>query len=320
MDESGFVDFLRRNFPARFSSGIGDDTSVAWTGKDYQLIGQDILVEGVHFRRDLISLEQLAAKALAVNLSDIAAMGGTPRSCYLGLGWPPDLSEADLQVFFQALKKACRRWRVELAGGDFSSSPLIFISVTVEGRADRPVLRSGAGKDDLIAVTCRPGESALGLRLLSAGRGLPRFSRAHLAPMPHLRQGRLLADYATAMIDLSDGLLLDLGRLLQASGRGALIEYEKIPRSGLFRAAVAAGAYDEKELVLAGGEDYGLLFTLPPDRLAALAAEKMWFRVIGRIGGKGLRVREKGRLFEPPARGYDHFKQGQSKREIANED
>ena len=301
------VAFLRKKFPGRLTSGIGDDTSVAWTGKDYRLIAKDILVEGVHFRRDLISLEQLAAKALAVNLSDIAAMGGSPYSCYLGLGWPADFSEQDLTAFFSGLKKACRRWRVELAGGDFSGSPLIFISITVEGRSERPVYRSGARAGDLVGISCRPGESDLGLRLLQAGKAQPRFSKAHLQPNPQLRQGQILGQYTTAMIDISDGLLLDLQRILDASRVGAVIDYEKIPRSGELRRAIRENGYSEKEVVLAGGEDYGLLFTLPREFLPELVRRKFFFRVIGRVGGRGLRVYENGREIEVHKMGYDHM-------------
>jgi len=317
MDEREFVRFLKGRFPLRrvHGLGIGDDCS-AIRQKDgsWQLVTNDILVEGVHFRREFFTYDQLALKALAVNVSDIAAMGGEPLHFYLGLGLPAAVPAADWRRFFLGLRRGCRRWRLDLAGGDFSRAPHIFISITVVGRAQRPVWRSGARAGDWIGITGRTGESAMGLRLLLRGERSGRFVRAHKAVRPELSAGRTLASFASAMIDVSDGLLLDLQRVLEASGRGGTVEYERVPVTPSLRRACRSEGIDERELVLAGGEDYVLLFTVSPGREPALRSTGLQYHLIGRVEStSGLRVLQGGRRLRLRSLGYDHFRQPQKK-------
>jgi len=308
MDEQEFVATLKKKFPFSHGLGIGDDASVVRSGNHFQLISSDILIEDVHFRLQDISLPELALKALAVNISDIAAMGGLAQYFYLGLGFPSRLSGADLLLFFNGLRQGCRKWKVELAGGDYSRAEKMSIAITVIGQCRKPVLRSGARKGDWIAVTGPTGESALGLKLLLRGETASPFIRKHKRTIPQTEKGFLLAEYAHAMIDISDGLLLDLTRLLKASGMGAEIDYEKIPMSRSFKQLCRRYQYSEKELVLAGGEDYQLLFTVSPTQEIRLRKNKIAYHIIGRVTSRRtMLVRENGRQLRIARLGFDHF-------------
>ncbi len=308
MNEQEFVAHLKKKFHFSYGLGIGDDASVVKTGKNWQLISNDILIEDVHFRLQDISLPELALKSLAVNISDISAMGGRALYFYLGLGFPGHFSQNDLLLFFKGLQQGCRKWNVELAGGDYSRSQKMFIAITIIGQSDKPVLRSGARPGDLIAVTGPTGESALGLKLLLQSETDSPFIRKHKRTIPQYQKGLLLAKYAHAMIDISDGLLLDLSRLLKASGTGAEIEYEKIPVSPTFKKVCRQYHFSEKNLVLAGGEDYQLLFAVSPRQEIRLQKTKIAYHIIGRITAqRTLLVRENGQPLHIPRLGFDHF-------------
>jgi thiamine-monophosphate kinase len=308
MNEPRFVAALQKKFPFRRGAGIGDDASIVRCGKTFQLISTDLLIEDIHFRFRDLSPAQLAEKALAVNLSDIAAMGGRAQYFYLGLGFPDGLPGGYLGAFFSGLSRAARNWRLELAGGDYSRSAKMVIAITIVGTAARPVRRSGARPGDWIGITGPTGASALGLELLLAGKKSSPFIRCHQHPLPQVEKGLLLARFAHAMIDLSDGLLLDLSRVLRASAVGAELDYEKLPVSPAFRLACRRNGLDEKELVLAGGEDYELLFTIAPEGERRLRRLGMSYHLIGRVtAGRRLLLREGGRRLRVARFGFDHF-------------
>ncbi|MCK4763752.1 MAG: thiamine-phosphate kinase [Candidatus Aminicenantes bacterium] len=317
MNEQEFVKYLKKKFAFRFGTGIGDDTSVVKTDDAYQLITKDILVENVHFSLDYFTLPEIALRSIAVNLSDIAAMGGKPEYFYLGLGFPKKLGEDKLCDFFTGLKKGCDRWQVELAGGDFSSAPRLFISITMVGRSQKPVYRHKAQKNDLIGITGLTGPSALGLKLLQKARREPALSRSpfaakHKEVLPRTSEGLMLSSYVNAMIDTSDGLLIDLGRILAASQKGAVIDYEKLPVSAEMKRLCEEHHFNEYELVLAGGEDFELLFTVSPRREAELRKRKDCFDyyIIGEITGREneLVVKHGEKTIALEDGGYDHFK------------
>ncbi len=311
MDEQRFVAFLRQRFPFHRGLGIGDDASVVRCGGSFQLISTDLLVEDVHFRLADAPLAVLAEKALAVNVSDIAAMGGRAQYFYLGLGFPPRLGAGDLRRFFSGLSRAARRWDVELAGGDYSRSRQLLIAITIVGASARPVRRSGARPGDWLGITGPTGESALGLKLLLAGETRSPFIRRHLHPRPQCEKGLRLSAHASAMIDVSDGLLLDLSRLLRASGVGARIDYEKLPLAPGLRRLCRQRDYCEQDLVLAGGEDYQLLFTVAPRQEARLRRTGMAYHLIGRVSARrGLRLCANGRPLQVTRLGFDHFSAG----------
>ncbi|MEN8223574.1 MAG: thiamine-phosphate kinase [Acidobacteriota bacterium] len=310
MDENNFVEFLRSEFPFSHGIGIGDDTSIVKTDKGFQLITKDILIEGIHFDQSYFSPEDIAVKALGVNLSDIAAMGGRPDYFHLGLGFPQSFKGDKLDRFFRSLKKESEKWGIELAGGDLSLSPeMLFISVTMSGFSPDPVRRSGAENGDLIGISRVTGCSATGLELLKMGVDIPYYSKCHKDPGPEVRKGIKFSQYVNSMIDISDGLLIDLGRVMTASGKGAVIRYEDIPVSENMRSVCTKYGLNEVELVLSGGEDFALLFTISPENEKKMRDKVAGYHIIGKVTDeKGVRAESAGEVISFESTGFDHFK------------
>lgn len=309
MNEKDFVQYLRTHFPFSYGLGIGDDASVVKTGDHSQIITQDLFIENVHFNLNYFSIREVAQKALAVNLSDIAAMGGIPQYFYLGLGYPSKLADYQLEEFFDQLKQECHTYGVQLAGGDFSSSSILTVSITVVGKAENPVYRSKAQVDDWIGITGITGESALGLKLLQKGIYKGYFVDKHKQVIPELKQGQILSGYVHAMMDVSDGLLLDLSRILEASQKGAILHFDKIPVKNDFQMLCQKFNFSAPELVFAGGEDYVLLFTISPTNELKLRKEKLDYHLIGRITPKpeDLQVYHHDQPLQIKKIGFDHF-------------
>jgi thiamine-monophosphate kinase len=309
MNEADFVTFLQDTFPFSRGKGIGDDTSVVKTGDCSQLVTKDILIENIHFKLEHFTLEELALKSLAVNLSDIAAMGGEPQYFYLGLGLPHEMKKENWLNFFAGLKKGCQQWKVELAGGDLSMSALMVISITVIGKAQKPVYRNNAQTHDLIGITGVTGESALGLKLLLKGTKQGYFVNKHKQVSPEIQKGQILSRYVNAMIDLSDGLLIDLNRVLTASKKGARIVYENLPVTPGMKKICRENHWNEYEIVLGGGEDYVLLFTVSKENLLKLEKENPGYYIIGEVTNTpgSLELEHKGKPIQTTCFGYDHL-------------
>ena len=240
-------------FPVK--KGIGDDAAVLKFEKKNILLTTDALEESIHFDFRTLSPFLLGARALAVNLSDIAAMGGTPIVALLALSIPSSVPLHQLKEFYKGFLQQAKKFQVQLVGGDLDASPKGWrVNVTLIGETAHPIYRSGAELADEIWVTGELGSSAMGLKLLQQKKKvIQNFKKAHLRPIPRVKEGIALSEkkLAHALIDVSDGLLLDLERLCEASGVGAEIEAELIPRHPSCPLNVA----------LAGGEDYELLFT-----------------------------------------------------------
>lgn len=299
--------------------GIGDDAAaVEPSAGCITLVTTDMLVEGVHFDLTLCDPFTLGRKSLAVNLSDIAAMGGKPRHFLLSLALPDDLSVEFLDGFTGGLLEMAGEFDVALVGGDTCASRGgLVISVTVMGEQipERVIGRGGARAGDFIFVTGTLGDAALGLRLLRAGERRGPAVTKQLNPQPRVREGMELAEagIATAMIDVSDGLLADLGHILDLSGTGARLDLAKVPLSESFLEQRFDHAEDPFLLPLAGGEDYELLFTAPPAQQDAVGT------LLGRLGTRvsaigevtaalGLRViAADGSDYRVAATGYNHF-------------
>jgi thiamine-monophosphate kinase len=323
LGEFGLIERIRLRCPGSpgLRLGIGDDCAALELPPGRLLLtSTDLLIEEVHFRRDWTDLFRLGRKAVSVNVSDIAAMGGDPHYLYLGLGLPPDLPLSDIDAFVDGFLQAAAGYGAVLAGGDTCRSPgPLFISVTVEGSVPPTELvrRQGARPGDLLYVTGALGDSALALALLQSGEEVEEnLAKRHHDPQARSTVGRRLAKdgLATAMLDLSDGLLADLGHLLAASQVGARLQREAIPLSDAARRLLAAQPRWQ-ELALAGGEDYELLFTARPEKeqeVAALAAELgLPLTAIGRITGaeEGLTILDRqGRQLEQSTSGFDHFR------------
>ena len=322
LGEFGLIEKIRQQAPKGVGvhRGIGDDaTEIALPAGHHLLTSTDLLIENIHFRRDWTDCEALGHKAVAVNLSDIAAMGATPRYLYLGLACPGDTDLDDINRFLKGALDEAGDYNVALVGGDTCRSPGPWlIAVTVEGTAPahQAVGRDGAQPGDLIMVSGTLGDSALALHLLRAGK-TPETSLLvrHHQPKAQVELGCLLGEHrlANAMIDISDGLAADLEHILHASQVDGLIEAEKLPTSAAFR-RVTTSAPELRELALYGGEDYQLLFTVPPDKaieVRVLCAERnLAITAIGVISkGSGvLSLLDSTATLQPIlGRGYDHF-------------
>ncbi|MBC8283865.1 MAG: thiamine-phosphate kinase [Nitrospinae bacterium] len=281
LGEFGLIDRLSKSFNHQLSDTVlplGDDCAVySGSPSKYQLVSTDALVENIHFKFSTISPEQLGQKAIAVNISDIAAMGGIPTRVLITLGISKKVSTSFLDKLYKGIHKTCSLYNIELFGGDTVSSPKsFFINVTIIGEAKREKLftRNGAKKGDLIFTTGTLGDSALGLKIQSkknwkcSSKSKKYINKKHLNPTPRLKESRLLVQSnckITSMIDISDGLAQDLQHICKQSGTGALIYEEKLPQSPAFFKVCTENKLNPLHLMLGGGEDYELLFTLTSD-------------------------------------------------------
>jgi thiamine-monophosphate kinase len=253
--------------------GIGDDAAaVKITPGGLLLVTTDSQVEGVHFTKTLISADTLARKSVAVSVSDIGAMGGVPRYILASVGFSGDEDEDYLSQMINGFRESEKEFGVELIGGNLSSSAKLFLDITSLGEVEpeNVVKRTGASEGDLIYVSGTLGDSALGLTLLQEGvvrDESKKLIERHMYPRPRLELGRQLAvrRAANSMIDVSDGLLLDLGRITVDKGLGARIYADKLPLSGGYKSIVSDYTECFYELALSGGEDYELLFTTAQD-------------------------------------------------------
>lgn len=300
--------FKRQVRDERLLLPIGDDGAVIRPLPDHdQVVVTDTIIEGRHFPYSFPAAD-IGWRALAVNLSDIAAMGATPRFAFLNIALPA--ADADwLQAFACGFFECADSSNTILAGGDTTQGPMV-ITVTVIGDVPegQAITRSGACAGDLICVSGTPGEAAAGLErlqqdALAEGPLVERFRR----PAPRLGLGSALHEIASAMIDVSDGLLADLGHVLAASGVGARIDIDRLPVSR----ALQEYAERPADYVLAGGDDYELCFTVPAasrDRLDALQEEHE-VTVIGEItAAAGIQlVGADGREWQAARRGWTHF-------------
>ncbi len=301
--------------------GMGDDAAVFELDAQRRgLATCDLLIEEVHFERSWITPKQLGHKALAVNLSDIAAMGGIPRFALISLGVSPRLPLSWLEEFYQGLGELAERQGVVIAGGDTCSSTKIIINITVLGEVqkDELLLRSGAKVGNQILVTGTLGQAAAGLAILQTNQATTTDSpliRKQLQPEPRCREARVIAasGLATAMLDLSDGLATDITNLTQASQVGARVWLNRLPISGYLKERAPGLGKSAHDLALCGGEDYELLLSAPPSAVAplqkALAGCNCPLTVIGEIlpAQDGLQLLDAHNNSQLWPQGYQHF-------------
>jgi thiamine-monophosphate kinase len=294
MSEADLIARIRELFPR-----TGDDAAVIGD----QVITNDVLIEDVDFTRD-VPLRLIARKSLAVNLSDLAAMGARPQYALVAVGAP---DWVDVRTLIEEFAAAASSYRIEIIGGDLSRAEKLVISITAIGETKQPLLRSGARPGDRLYVSRPLGGSAAGLELLERGEKGTSYSqrefveaaiRRHLDPEPEVELGLKLAGIATACIDISDGLSTDVDHLCE--NVGAEIVREKIP---VFPGLLESGL-NVRDLVLNGGEDFALLFTSPMRESEISSKVGRPVYAIGRIM-KELGVKLDGEPLE--ARGFDHF-------------
>ncbi len=336
MREFDLIRWIRQqsqDFPATVVTAIGDDCALLDPASAGRLaVTTDSLIEETHFRRRWTSPRFLGEKALAVNVSDLAAVGARPWACLLNLALPEDLSDAFVRSLIDGFLQACRRWECPLIGGNLSRSSELHIAVTAWGTlgAGQPVLRSGASPGDRLAVIGSLGQARRGLQLLqsedpdlsslSSDAQLRRWAEspqrwrclgALLRPSPPAAAGVWLRQQglASAMIDVSDGLSSDLMHLLRASGLAAEIDCEAL----LDVLPESLPSERKLDTVLSGGEDYALLFSLSPRQLSRLESDYPRgfppYRLIGELtaGQPQMRLRRCGQSLKIEASGFEHF-------------
>jgi len=315
----GEFELIRRYFAAApcakaadgIALGIGDDCALLQPAPGMQLaLSTDSLVAGVHFPHpcDPVLLGQ---RALAVSVSDLAAMGAEPLGFTLALTLP-EAESAWLEGFARGLSQMAQACAIALVGGDTTRGPLS-LTLTVFGQvpAGQALTRGGARSGDLLCVGGSLGDGAGALPLVLGERRASGAEADYLllrywAPQPQLALGQWLRGRATAALDISDGLLADCGHIARASGVALQVERDRLPLASALRSLAGEGALD---CALAGGDDYRLAFTLPAELLPELQAPWPEAAVIGRVlAGQGVQLLDgAGRRLEPPRAGYQHF-------------
>lgn len=320
MGELSLVDGIRKGFGGRKSrgviAGIGDDAAVLSPPAGRKLLlSTDMMLEGVHFDLGFVTPAQLGFKLVSVNVSDISAMGGRARAVLLGIALPGQTGRKVIDGIMEGVRKGIDHYGIALVGGDVSSSVHgICLSATIVGYAEKPVMRSGAKAGDLIYVTGPLGDASCGLELLKLRGRTVDFERPPRGPIPWDLAGPLMQRHLmplarkapvgriNSMIDLSDGLSIDLYRLCTESGVGAVIEKDLLPISPALRSAAELLGKDPYVFALDGGEDYELLFTAPEGKAPRGAVS------IGAITESGLFMADaQGRLTALYPKGYRHF-------------
>ncbi|MDQ3991213.1 MAG: thiamine-phosphate kinase [Actinomycetota bacterium] len=307
--------------------GVGDDAAVVDPGRNHTVLTADVLVEGVHFDLETMAPHDLGYKALVVNLSDVAAMGGSPRYALVSLVLPPAVEPPWVMELYGGIREAADEHGTTVVGGDLSRGERVVVAVALAGSVgkDRAVVRSGARPGDVLAVTGTLGGAAGGLRLSQApphgvrgplasdwGRALV---AAYLRPAARVGEGETLAHAgATAMMDLSDGLALDLSRMCAESGVGARVRLHDVPVAPGLEPLAGELGIEPVDLALHGGEDYELLVALPQEIVASVT-EKIDERFGTRLTTIGEMVEDPGIVVVAadgterplPPRGWDHF-------------
>lgn len=302
--------------------GIGDDAA-AWqpSRSHLSVITTDALIDGVHFFGERMNARNIGYRSMAANISDIAAMGARPVLATVALGVAPAAQEAWLLELYQGMQAVAQRYGARIVGGDITRAPVTMLSITVVGEVRRAHLRRrDVGRaNDVVAVTGPLGASRAGLELLrnegaQVGQDMrARALRAFETPEPRVREGRWLAASVNvrAMMDCSDGLSTDLGRLARASGCGALIDH--VPIDDAAQSVASSVGADAREYALHGGEDFELIVTIKPRAFAHLARrfEQRFGRALLPVGvlekNEGLRIREASETRPLAAAGWDHL-------------
>jgi len=337
LGEFGLINLIR-NSSARYENsgrtpwqevlvGIGDDAAAWQSDNHIQLATTDTLVQDVHFDLDTISWEELGWKALAVNLSDIAAMGGIPKYALLSLALPGEVEVEDISKFINSMMHLAREFEIAIVGGNVAASPNVVITLTIIGssKGQNLLKRSTASFGEQIAVTGYLGSSAAGLEMLK-GKAIsnPEISnflrRAHFKPMPKVKEGQILIEQGVkTAIDISDGLVADLDHICESSKVNAKIRIDKVP----VHPVVSANFPNHQELALCGGEDYELLFTADEATIGRVKqALNCPVTVIGAITKEKLPTRvtvvdSKGNIIPYNKGGWEHFKNGSSRVKFA---
>jgi thiamine-monophosphate kinase len=313
LPEKALIDRIRHAAQKRAGilGGIGDDCAILRIPPGHEaLVTTDFSLEGIHFHRKWHSPDSVGHRCLARGLSDIAAMGGIPLAAFLSLALSKEVPQKWVDGFMGGLLRLAKEFGVTLAGGDTAQSPSgIMADIIVLGSApkSKAIRRSGARPGDKIYVTGTLGGSAAALQMLRAGRKLsPRNFPRHFFPEPRIAVGKFLREHslATAMIDSSDGLSIDLSHICEESGVGAEIEKDLLPRA----MTMPGKSPVDLKLALHGGEDYELIFTAPSKKKLPSTIKGVQITEIGRVTkNRRMLIRSRGKGKELQPQGWEHF-------------
>jgi thiamine-monophosphate kinase len=307
--EFGLIDLISKKIKDKdVLVGIGDDAAVIKT-KGLHILTTDCLVEGDHFRREWFTPEQIGMKAIEINVSDVAAMGGIPKYVLVSLQLPKDLEVEFVEEMYKGMWNACEKYSIEIIGGNMTHADQIVLSITLTGEVDKKnlSLRSGAKPSDFILVSGSLGNGRAGLRLFQKNlKGHDKVRKRYLEPKAQLDQGLKIAPFVNSMIDISDGLAPEVKHICDESKCGAIIYKDKIPIKDEVRNIARALDEDEYDYALFGGEDFELLYTVSKDNL-----DRVDGILVGEITkNKKILLFSEGKEKEIPEGGYDHFSRG----------
>ncbi|MBU2599822.1 thiamine-phosphate kinase [bacterium] len=323
LGEINLIERFRNNISYPHSKiilGIGDDAAVVKNRANKYLVATtDFFIEDVHFDLKFSTFYQIGWKATAVNLSDIAAMGATPKYLLLSVGLPEDLAISSWDEICKGILDLSSKFKVHIIGGDMVKSHKLLINITLLGEVakDGYVSRRGIKRGEKLAVTGCLGDSKAGLNILKNQLDINKKEREilinkHLFPYPKIKEGLIISKYkvASSMMDISDGLSSELYRLAQENEVGFKLYEEKIPCSPALLAFSQKTQGNPVEMALSGGEDYELLFTCQEERLKILQKAKINYFIIGEVlPEKEIIILKKGGFIEKVERsGYEHFK------------
>jgi thiamine-monophosphate kinase len=304
--EFGLIDLISKKPKNKnIIVGIGDDAAVIKT-KGLQVLTTDCLVEGDHFRRDWFTPEQIGMKAIEINVSDVAVMGGIPRFVIVSLGLPRNLDVSFVEKIYKGMWKSCEKYDTEIIGGNMTHSDQIMISVTLVGEVKKDFLslRNGAKPGDFIFVSGHLGNGRAGLRLFQENiKGFEKVKKYYLEPKAKLDFALKIAPFVNSMIDISDGLAPEIRHICYESNCGAIIFKEKIPINDNIRTAAKTLGEDEYDYALYGGDDFELLYTVSKNKI-----NKIEGILIGEIiKDKEIKLRSRNKEILITKSGYDHF-------------
>ncbi len=285
--------------------GIGDDGAVVRVGKKKLVFTVDTLVEGDHFTRSWFTPKQIGMKAIEINVSDIGAMNAVPLYALVSLCLPKNTTLKFVDGLYKGIYSAARKYSLDIIGGNMTHGKQIVVDITLIGELKgKAVLRSGAKPGHVIVASGKLGASCAGLNLfLKKKRGFDAVRKKYLEPKANIGKAYTLAKYASAMEDISDGLASDVRNICNASGCGAVINWEKIPVSGDCEKAARALGKNARNFALFGGEDFELVATVPKKH-----ASKVKGFVVGEVvKGRGLWLAKNGVKKKMENAGYDHF-------------
>ncbi len=286
--------------------GIGDDAAVVKTKKGLEILTTDCLVEGDHFKKDWFTPQQIGMKAIEINVSDVAAMGGIPKYVLVSLCLPEDIDVDFIEDMYKGMWKTCGKYNIEIIGGNMTHSKQIIISITLTGEVSKKnlLLRSGAKIGDYIFVSGPIGNGRAGLRVFQENlEDFSQVKKKYLEPRARLDFALKIAPYVNSMIDISDGLAPEIKHICDESKCGAIIYKEKIPINDDVKSTARALDEDEYNYALFGGEDFELVYTVTKNNLKNVQGY-----IVGEIvKGNEINLQDRGITKIIKEKGYDHF-------------